>query len=207
MYAADNSMHEYDKASRMPLMAEIFRIYATRCFRANAMDFDDLLLNTNILFRDFPDVLASYQERFRYILVDEYQDTNYAQYLIVKKLSAIHRNICVVGDDAQSIYSFRGARIENILEFRDDYPDYHLFKLEQNYRSTQNILRAANQMVSRNRFRKAKTLWTENDQGELLTFITAEDEEDEAELDQRRRVQARVRLLELVGARRGDAGR
>jgi DNA helicase-2/ATP-dependent DNA helicase PcrA len=139
MYAADNIMQEYDKACRMPLMTDIYKIYTTRCFRANAMDFDDLLLNTNILFRDFPDVLSQYQERFRYILGDEYQDTNFAQYLIVKKLAAVHRNICVVGDDAQSIYSFRGARIENILEFRNDYPDYRLFKLEQNYRSTRQL--------------------------------------------------------------------
>jgi DNA helicase-2/ATP-dependent DNA helicase PcrA len=172
-YAADNSMHEYDKASRMPLLAEIFRIYATRCFRANAMDFDDLLLNTNILFRDFPDVLASYQERFRYILVDEYQDTNYAQYLIVKKLAAIHRNLCVVGDDAQSIYSFRGARIENILEFRDDYPDYHLFKLEQNYRSTQTIVDAANGIIANNDGQIHKTVFSKNEPGEKIMVIQA----------------------------------
>ena len=120
MYAADLSMLEYDRSSRMPLLPEIYKTYAARCFKANAMDFDDLLLNTNILFRDFPDVLAAYQEKFKYIMVDEYQDTNYSQYLIIKKLASAHRNICVVGDDAQSIYSFRGARIENILEFRKD---------------------------------------------------------------------------------------
>ena len=126
MYAADSSLHEYDKSSRIPLLSEVYRTYAARCFKANAMDFDDLLLNTNILFRDFPATLSAYQERFAYILVDEYQDTNYSQYLIVKKLSASHHNLCVVGDDAQSIYSFRGARIENILEFKNDYPDYQL---------------------------------------------------------------------------------
>ena len=129
MYTADSSMQDYDRSSLMPLMADIYRTYAARCFKANAMDFDDLLLNTNILFRDFPDVLSAYQERFGYVLVDEYQDTNYSQYLIVKKLAAAHQNICVVGDDAQSIYSFRGARIENILEFKNDYIDYQLYKL------------------------------------------------------------------------------
>lgn len=173
MYAADNIMNEYDKASRTPLMADIYKIYATRCFRANAMDFDDLLLNTNILFRDFPDVLAQYQERFRYILVDEYQDTNLAQYLIVKKLAAAHRNICVVGDDAQSIYSFRGARIENILEFRNDYPEYRLFKLEQNYRSTQTIVNAANGIISNNEGQIQKTVFSKNEPGEKIMVMQA----------------------------------
>jgi DNA helicase-2/ATP-dependent DNA helicase PcrA len=173
MYAADNSMYETDKACRMPLLAEIFKIYTSRCFRANAMDFDDLLLNTNILFRDFPDVLAEYQERFRYILVDEYQDTNYAQYLIIKKLAAVHHNICVVGDDAQSIYSFRGARIENILEFKNDYPDYHLFKLEQNYRSTQTIVSAANEIIAKNEGQIHKKVFSKNEQGEKIMVMKA----------------------------------
>ncbi|HBE43759.1 MAG TPA: ATP-dependent DNA helicase, partial [Bacteroidales bacterium] len=173
IYAADSSMHEYDKSCRIPLMADIYKIYSTRCFRANAMDFDDLLLNTNILFRDFPDVLSAYQERFRYILVDEYQDTNYAQYLIVKKLAIVHRNICVVGDDAQSIYSFRGARIENILEFRDDYPDYCLFKLEQNYRSTQTIVNAANGIISNNEGQIQKSVFSKNEPGEKIMVMQA----------------------------------
>jgi len=173
MYAANNSTHEYDKANRIPLLAEIYKIYASRCFRANAMDFDDLLLNTNILFRDFPDVLASYQEKFRYILVDEYQDTSYAQYLIIKKLAASHRNVCVVGDDAQSIYSFRGARIENILEFRNDYPEYHLFKLEQNYRSTQTIVNAANGIIANNEGQIHKTVFSKNEQGEKIMVMQA----------------------------------
>ena len=173
MYAADNSMYETDKACRMPLLAEIFKIYASRCFRANAMDFDDLLLNTNILFRDFPDVLAEYQERFRYILVDEYQDTNYAQYLIIKKLASVHHNICVVGDDAQSIYSFRGARIENILEFKNDYPDYQLFKLEQNYRSTQTIVKAANEIIAKNEGQIHKKVFSRNEQGERIRVMKA----------------------------------
>jgi len=173
LYSADNSMQEYDKASRMPLLADIYKIYAARCFKANAMDFDDLLLNTNILFRDFPDVLAFYQERFRYILVDEYQDTNYAQYLIVKKLAALHCNLCVVGDDAQSIYSFRGARIENILEFKNDYTDYHLFKLEQNYRSTQTIVNAANAVIANNEGQIQKKVFSKNEPGEKIMVLQA----------------------------------
>jgi len=173
IYAADNSMQEYDKSCRMPLMAEIYKTYSTRCFRANAMDFDDLLLNTNILFRDFPEVLESFQEKFKYILVDEYQDTNFAQYLIVKKLAGRHGNICVVGDDAQSIYSFRGARIENILKFRDDYPDSSLFKLEQNYRSTQTIVNAANDIIANNEGQIHKTVFSKNETGDKIMVMQA----------------------------------
>jgi ATP-dependent DNA helicase UvrD/PcrA len=173
MYAGDTSMYEYDKASRMPLLAEIYKIYSARCFKANAMDFDDLLMNTNILFRDFPDVLAAYQDRFSYILVDEYQDTNFAQYLIVKKLSDIHHNLCVVGDDAQSIYSFRGARIENILDFEKDYPDYRLFKLEQNYRSTQTIVNAANEIIANNEGQIHKKVFSKNEPGEKIMVMQA----------------------------------
>jgi DNA helicase-2/ATP-dependent DNA helicase PcrA len=171
IYASDTSWQEYDKISRIPLLSEIYKIYAARCFKANAMDFDDLLMNTNILFRDFPDVLASYQDRFRYILVDEYQDTNYAQYLIVNKLAAVHHNLCVVGDDAQSIYSFRGARIENILEFKNDYPDYQLFKLEQNYRSTQIIVNAANAIIANNEGQIHKKVFSKNEQGEKISIM------------------------------------
>jgi DNA helicase-2/ATP-dependent DNA helicase PcrA len=173
MYASDSGLQQSDKASRMPLMHEIYRAYAARCFRANAMDFDDLLLNTNILFRDFPDVLANYQEKFHYILVDEYQDTNYSQYLIVRKLAASRRNICVVGDDAQSIYSFRGARIENILEFRNDYPEYKLFKLEQNYRSTQTIVNAANTIIDNNEGQIRKNVYSKNETGENIQVMQA----------------------------------
>jgi DNA helicase-2/ATP-dependent DNA helicase PcrA len=173
MYASDQSLQEYDKSSRMHLLAEVYRIYAARCFKANAMDFDDLLLNTNILFRDFPDVLSRYQERFRYVLVDEYQDTNYSQYLIVKKLAASHLNICVVGDDAQSIYSFRGARIENILEFKNDYADYQLFKLEQNYRSTQTIVNAANDIIANNEGQIQKKVYSMNESGEKIQVFQA----------------------------------
>jgi DNA helicase-2/ATP-dependent DNA helicase PcrA len=173
MYAANSTMQEYDKSSRVPLLSEIYKAYAARSFKANAMDFDDLLLNTNILFRDFPDVLASYQERFSYILVDEYQDTNYSQYLIVKKLSALHHNLCVVGDDAQSIYSFRGARIENILEFKNDYADYQLFKLEQNYRSTQTIVNAANSIIANNEGQIHKIVYSKKEPGEKIMVMQA----------------------------------
>ena len=179
MYAADASFQDYDKSSRMPLLADIYRAYASRCFKANAMDFDDLLLNTNILFRDFPKVLAAYQQRFNYILVDEYQDTNYSQYLIVKKLAASHKNICVVGDDAQSIYSFRGARIENILEFKNDYNDYQLFKLEQNYRSTQIIVNAANAIIANNEGQIQKKVYSMNETGEKIQVIQAMTDSEE----------------------------
>jgi len=173
IYASDPVMHEYDKSSRMPLLSDIYRTYSARCFKANAMDFDDLLLNTNILFRDFPAVLAAYQEKFLYTLVDEYQDTNYSQYLIIKKLAAAHKNICVVGDDAQSIYSFRGARIENILEFKNDYADYQLFKLEQNYRSTQTIVNAANAIIANNQGQIHKKVYSKNEQGERIQVMQA----------------------------------
>lgn len=173
LYAASPELTETDKASRMPLLSDIYRIYSSHCFKSNAMDFDDLLLNTNILLRDFPDVLSQYQQRFDYILVDEYQDTNLAQYLIVKKLASSHHNICVVGDDAQSIYSFRGARIENILEFRNDYPDYRLFKLEQNYRSTQTIVNAANGIISNNANRIEKIIFSKKEEGEKIRIMQA----------------------------------
>ena len=179
MYAADYSLQDYDKSSRMPLLAQIYRTYASRCYKANAMDFDDLLLNTNILLRDFPDVLAAYQEKFNYVLVDEYQDTNYSQYLIVKKLAASHKNICVVGDDAQSIYSFRGARIENILEFKNDYIDYQLFKLEQNYRSTQTIVNAANTIIANNEGQIHKKVYSVNEAGEKIQVLQAMTDSEE----------------------------
>jgi DNA helicase-2/ATP-dependent DNA helicase PcrA len=179
IYAADSSMQAYDKSSRMPLLADVYRTYAARCFKANAMDFDDLLLNTNILFRDFPDILGKYQQRFNYVLVDEYQDTNYSQYLIVKKLAAAHLNICVVGDDAQSIYSFRGARIENILEFKNDYADYRLFKLEQNYRSTQTIVNAANTIIANNEGQIQKNVFSMNEAGEKIQVMQAMTDSEE----------------------------
>jgi DNA helicase-2/ATP-dependent DNA helicase PcrA len=179
MYIASPEMTEFDKVSRMPLLGNIYKIYASRCFRSNAMDFDDLLLNTNLLLRDFPEVLAKYQGKFEYILVDEYQDTNYAQYLIVKKLAAANENICVVGDDAQSIYSFRGARIENILEFKNDYPDYKLYKLEQNYRSTQTIVNAANTIIANNAGQIHKKVFSENEPGEKIRVMQAMTDSEE----------------------------
>ncbi|MGQ9621317.1 MAG: ATP-dependent helicase [Bacteroidales bacterium] len=172
-YEANPDFTDYDKAIRMPLFPEIYKTYSARCFRANAMDFDDLLLNTNILFRDFPDLLEKYQNKFDYILVDEYQDTNYAQYLIITKLSARHKNICVVGDDAQSIYAFRGARIENILEFKDNYPEARIFKLEQNYRSTQTIVNAANTIIANNTGQIHKKVYSKNETGDKLRILQA----------------------------------
>ena len=170
-YGSIAQITEADKASRVPEVTTIYRHYAARCFKANAMDFDDLLMNINILFRDFPAVLEEYRTRFDYILVDEYQDTNYAQYIIVHRLSEKHRNLCVVGDDAQSIYSFRGARIENILNFKNDYPDYRLFKLEQNYRSTRNIVNAANSIIEKNTGQIKKTIFSKNDEGEKIRVV------------------------------------
>ncbi len=170
-YGSVPQISESDKASRVPEAAAIYRNYAARCFKANAMDFDDLLMNINILFRDFPAVLEEYRNRFDYVLVDEYQDTNYSQYIIVHKLSEKHRNLCVVGDDAQSIYSFRGARIENILNFRNDYPDYRLFKLEQNYRSTRTIVNAANSVIEKNAGQIKKKIYSENDEGEKIRVV------------------------------------
>ena len=160
-----------DRAARKEMIGDIYRIYVNRCKKANAMDFDDLLLNTNILFRDLPKVLKKYQDRFLYILVDEYQDTNYSQYLIINKLAAVHKNVCVVGDDAQSIYSFRGAKIENILNFRTDYPDYKLYKLEQNYRSTQTIVNAANSIIAKNAGQIHKKVWSKNDFGDKIKVV------------------------------------
>jgi DNA helicase-2/ATP-dependent DNA helicase PcrA len=170
-YSTVPQITESDKASRIPETAAIYRHYAARCFKANAMDFDDLLLNINILFRDFPAVLEEYRNRFDYVLVDEYQDTNFSQYIIVRKLSESHRNLCVVGDDAQSIYSFRGARIENILNFQNDYPDYRLFKLEQNYRSTQTIVNAANSVIEKNAGQIRKTIFSNNEEGEKIRVV------------------------------------
>lgn len=170
-YNNNAQVAERDRLTKRPMLGEIFKIYANRCRKAGAMDFDDLLLNTNILFRDFPDVLKKYQDRFRYILVDEYQDTNYAQYLIVNRLADLHKNVCVVGDDAQSIYSFRGAKIENILNFKNDYPEYKLFKLEQNYRSTQTIVNAANSIIEKNSGQIKKTVWSENDIGDKIKIV------------------------------------
>ena len=178
-YAQSSRITNADAAARKPMIAEIYKHYQMRCKQSDTMDFDDLLLQTNILFRDFPEVLAKYQQKFRYILVDEYQDTNYSQYLIIKKLSESHHNICVVGDDAQSIYSFRGARIENILNFRNDYPDFKIFKLEQNYRSTTTIVNAANSIISKNKEQIPKRIFSENEEGEKIKVLRALSDKEE----------------------------
>ena len=170
-YQANDEIQLEDKQSRRPEIGRIYQTYANRCQKSGAMDFDDLLYFTNVLLRDFPEVLHYYQQKFQYILVDEYQDTNYAQYLIVKKLAAAFENICVVGDDAQSIYSFRGANIQNILNFRKDYPDFKLFKLEQNYRSTKNIVEAANSVIKKNKDQINKKVWTDNEIGNKLKVV------------------------------------
>ncbi len=178
-YAANTTIRAADAASRKPMISEIYTRYSSRCKRAGAMDFDDLLLNTNILFRDYPAVLDKYMNRFSHILVDEYQDTNYSQYLIIRKLAQQHQNICVVGDDAQSIYSFRGARIENILSFQNDYKDARIYKLERNYRSTQNIVEAANSIISRNKDQLKKKVFSENATGDKIKVIFASTDAEE----------------------------
>jgi DNA helicase-2/ATP-dependent DNA helicase PcrA len=160
-----------DRSAGKPRIGDIYIAYQNRLKKSGAMDFDDLLFNTNILFRDFPEVLLKYQHKFRYILVDEYQDTNYSQYLIVKRLAAVNENICVVGDDAQSIYAFRGANIQNILNFKKDYPDVKIFKLEQNYRSTQTIVDAANSVIWKNKDQIKKNVWTQNGRGEKIKVL------------------------------------
>lgn len=179
-YANNTQLVSFDRQTRKPEISKIYTIYVQRCYKASAMDFDDLLMNTNILFRDFPDVLAKYQNKFKYLLVDEYQDTNYSQYLIVKKLAASHNNVCVVGDDAQSIYSFRGAKIENILNFRNDYPNYKLFKLEQNYRSTQTIVNAANSVIAKNKKQIQKASFSAKDVGDKVKIIKAYTDQEES---------------------------
>ena len=181
-YLQNNAAREYDASIKMPKIAEIYKEYARRCKIATAMDFDDLLLNTNLLFHNKPEILAKYQERFKYVLVDEYQDTNYSQYLIVKKLSEKNKNICVVGDDAQSIYAFRGARIENILNFQNDYPNYQTFKLEQNYRSTQNIVNAANSVIAKNRKQLKKEVFSKNEDGDRIKLMQAVSDTEEGSI-------------------------
>lgn len=170
-YEANSDVVAEDRMSGKPRLFEVYRAYEKRCFMAGAMDFDDLLYKTNVLLRDHADVLHYYQHKFKYVLVDEYQDTNYSQYLIVKKLAAAFTNICVVGDDAQSIYSFRGANIENILNFKNDYKDHKVFKLEQNYRSTKTIVNAANSVIAKNKDQIQKTVWTDNSDGNKIKVL------------------------------------
>ncbi|NLN95609.1 MAG: UvrD-helicase domain-containing protein [Bacteroidales bacterium] len=181
-YIDNEELVNSDKMAQKPEIARIFMIYQQRCFKASAMDFDDLLFNTYIILRDFPDALYKYQQRFKYILVDEYQDTNYAQYQIIKKLAANNENICAVGDDAQSIYAFRGANIKNILNFKYDYPDHKIFKLEQNYRSTKTIVDAANSIIKNNKDQIFKEIWTENEEGYKIRIFRAQSDNEEGNL-------------------------
>ncbi len=167
-YYNNPELVEADRESKRPEMGSIYKEYVDRCFKAGAMDFDDLLLKTNELLNRFPDVLAKYQERFRYILVDEYQDTNHSQYLIVRALADRYQNVCVVGDDAQSIYAFRGANIQNILNFQRDYDDAAVYRLEQNYRSSKTIVQAANAVIAHNQNRLEKNVWTDNPEGHKI---------------------------------------
>lgn len=178
-YARNTEVINEDHLAGRPRLADIYKEYTVRCQRSGAMDFDDLLYKTNVLLRDHPDILHRYQHKFQFILVDEYQDTNFAQYLIIKQLGAVHHNVCVVGDDAQSIYSFRGADIGNILNFKRDYPDFAIYKLEQNYRSTKMIVNAANSIIDKNLNQIKKKVWTDNTEGERILLHRALSDNDE----------------------------
>ena len=179
-YFSNNELVESDNLSRKPETGNIYKEYNERLIKSNSMDFDDLLMKTNELLNNYPEVLAKYQEKFKYILVDEYQDTNNSQYLIVKSLSDKYQNICVVGDDAQSIYSFRGANINNIINFRNDYDEVEVFRLEQNYRSTKNIVNAANSVIDHNKNKIEKEVWTDNDFGDRVEIIANDSDIGEA---------------------------
>lgn len=178
-YANDYYIQQEDMRANRPALAKIYDAYCKRCFKNGAMDFDDLLLKFYELLKTFPDLLSKYQHKFKFILIDEYQDTNPAQYAIIKMLGAMHENVCVVGDDAQSIYSFRGATIQNILQFQKDYDDVKVVKLEQNYRSTQNIINAANSVISKNKGQIPKVLFTENASGERIKVVKTMSDNDE----------------------------
>ncbi len=181
-YNSNEQLQADDFANGRGQMGQIYLTYTQRCYKAGAMDFDDLLFKTNVLFRECPDVLHKYQHKFKYLMVDEYQDTNFSQYLIVRKLAAINENICVVGDDAQSIYAFRGANIQNILNFEKDYPDLKVFKLEQNYRSTQNIVNAANSIIANNKNQLQKHVFSENETGEKIKVNRAFSDNEEGKI-------------------------
>ena len=181
-YVNNPILQEEDASSLRPKICEIYKIYVQRCFKSQAMDFDDLLFNTNILFSEHIDVLNKYQQLFQHVLIDEFQDTNYCQYLITKKLAAVHRNIFVVGDDAESIYAFRGAEIRNILKFEDDFDELKTVKLEQNYRSTKTIVKAANSVIEKNKSKISKEVWTENEDGELISLRKSFSDNDEGKM-------------------------
>lgn len=179
MYAADPDLRIEDERQRRPETSLLYKMYCDRCFKAGAMDFDDLLLNTHLILDKFPEVLYKYQHKFRYVLIDEFQDTNFVQYDIVRRIADVFHNITVVGDDAQSIYAFRGATIDNILHFTRDYPDCKVFKLEQNYRSTQVIVKAANELIHNNKNQLQKEIWTRNEKGEPIKIIKTPSDNDE----------------------------
>ncbi|MBD1426625.1 ATP-dependent helicase [Sphingobacterium arenae] len=181
-YNKNDAIMAEDIANGRPQMGQIYMTYAQRCYRAGAMDFDDLLFKTNVLLNKYPEVLHKYQHQFRYLMVDEYQDTNFSQYLIVKRLAAVNENICVVGDDAQSIYAFRGANIQNILNFQKDYPDVQVFKLEQNYRSTKMIVNAANSVIEKNQNQLEKNVFSENEDGEKIKVARAFSDNEEGKI-------------------------
>ena len=181
-YHKNPIFQEEDISSLRPKIAEIYKIYSQRCFKSQAMDFDDLLFNTNVLFSEHIDVLNKYQQLFKHVLIDEFQDTNYCQYLITKRLASVHRNIFVVGDDAQSIYAFRGAEIRNILKFEDDFEDLKIVKLEQNYRSTKTIVKAANSVIDNNKSKLSKEVWTENEDGELISVKKSFSDNEEGKI-------------------------
>jgi len=178
-YMENTELVNQDRSTGRPEIGRLYELYQKKLFQSAAMDFDDLLYKMNVLFRDFPEVLYKYQQKFQYIMVDEYQDTNFSQYLIVKKLAANNENVCVVGDDAQSIYAFRGANIENIINFQKDYPNLKIVKLEQNYRSTQNIVNAANTVIHHNKGQIYKKVWTNNMEGEKIKLIRATSDREE----------------------------
>ncbi len=181
-YQQNSQIQADDFSSGRGKIGELYEIYSKRCFKAGAMDFDDLLFKTNVLLRDHADVLYKYQNKFKYVMVDEYQDTNFSQYLIVKKLAAINENICVVGDDAQSIYAFRGANIQNILNFEKDYPDVKVVKLEQNYRSTQNIVNVSNSIIANNKSQLDKTVFSEKEAGDKIKVLRAFSDNEEGKM-------------------------
>ena len=181
-YAANAELYESDAAAKIPAVRDIYRFYWERCRQSDVMDFDDLLLYTYLLFKQYPDICRRYAEHFQYVLVDEYRDTNFAQHSIVQQLTDIHRKVCVVGDDAQSIYSFRGANIDNILKFTQLYNDARLFKLEQNYRSTQTIVKAANSLIEKNREQIRKEVFSKNEAGEPITVFSAYSDMEEGEI-------------------------
>ncbi|TAG06363.1 MAG: ATP-dependent DNA helicase [Cytophagia bacterium] len=182
LYAQNDALKAEDAASKMPELYRIYEIYQKKCYKSNAMDFDDLLLLTNILLRDNEDIRQKYQQKFQYVMIDEFQDTNLSQYNIVKMLSQKHQNICVVGDDAQSIYAFRGADIQNILNFEKDYPTLKTVRLEQNYRSTNNIVQAANSVIANNKNQLRKSVWTSNDEGNKIKLVKTMTDTEEGRL-------------------------